>query len=225
MLVAQPDRMTALNTAVISEETYKMHNVYSHQRFFEPSANGALTTTFGQRTMMVTEDFIVGFQLALEEEVGDAAGHIMYRCGYEWGRVDMTNFEQRMLAQFGTPITKMHLKMVLEQWWWPLQAMGWGCWQFDLTHRDEGLVFVDLYDSVVARSIGNIGRVVCHFYAGMFAAVFGHLAARELGGIEIQCYSMGEAFCRFLIGSSKRINAAQFWVSEGATAKDIIAKL
>jgi hypothetical protein len=59
----------------------------------------------------------------------------------------------------------------------------------------------------------------------MFAAVFSHLAKRELSGIEIQCYSMGEDFCKFVIGSSKRINAAQFWVQEGAKADEVISRL
>jgi hypothetical protein len=36
---------------------------------------------------------------------------------------------------------------------------------------------------------------------------------------------MGEDFCKFLIAASKRVNAAQFWAREGATAQEIIAKL
>jgi hypothetical protein len=59
----------------------------------------------------------------------------------------------------------------------------------------------------------------------MFAAVFSYFSKRELGGVEIQCYSMGEDFCKFLIAASKRVNAAQFWAREGATAQEIIAKL
>lgn len=73
--------------------------------------------------------------------------------------------------------------------------------------------------------MGNIGKVACHYYAGMFAAVFSHFVKRELSGIEIQCYSMGEDYCKFLIGAAKRIQSAQFWAREGATAKEIIAKL
>ena len=86
-------------------------------------------------------------------------------------------------------------------------------------------MFVDLFDSAVARSIGNVGKVVCHYYAGLFAAVFSHIARRELSGIEIQCYSMGEEYCKFLIGAAKRISAAQFWTREGATAQEIIQRL
>ena len=55
--------------------------------------------------------------------------------------------------------------------------------------------------------------------------MFGQLGGYEMSGIEIQCYSMGESFCKFLIGSSKRINAAQFWVREGANATEIIDRL
>jgi hypothetical protein len=32
---------------------------------------------------------------------------------------------------------------------------------------------------------------------------------------------MGNDFCRFLIGSEKRVKAAEFWLTSGATAKDI----
>lgn len=209
----------------IGKLDYRLHNYYELSKFVQKVGVGNIVNKYKQRMMYVTEDFIVGFHQALQEEVGDAAGEIMYRCGFEWGREDITNFEKRFATEFGDPLEKMLFDMVLETWWWPLQAAGWGGWKFDLSHRQEGLIFIDLFDSAVAKSIGNIGKVVCHYYAGMFAAVFSHLARRELSGIEIQCYSMGEDFCKFMIGSAKRVNAAQFWVQEGAPAKDIIARM
>jgi hypothetical protein len=48
---------------------------------------------------------------------------------------------------------------------------------------------------------------------------------RGLSSTEIQCYSMGNDFCRFLIGSETRIKAAEFWLSSGATAQEIEARL
>lgn len=175
--------------------------------------------------MLATEDFVVSFQAALETELGDAAGEVMYQCGFKWGEKDIDDFMGRFETQFGYQPDGAALGFLLESWWWPLQASGWGVWKYDLSHRSEGLIFVDLYDSAVAKSIGNVGEVVCHYYAGMFAAVFGRLAKRELSAIEIQCYSMGEGFCKFLVGSSKRINAAQFWVQEGASANEIMERL
>lgn len=206
-------------------EQVSLHNYYQPRKFLRQVQEGRLENIHNQRCMLVSEDFIVGFQVALEEEIGDAAGDIMYRCGLEWGKRDIERFAARFPEEFGKSTSDAKFGFLLETWWWPLQVGGWGAWRYDLTHRKEGLIFVDLFDSAVAKSIGNIGKVVCHYYAGMFAAVFSHLAARELSSIEIQCYSMGEDFCKFLIGSSKRISSAQFWVAEGAKASEVISRL
>lgn len=212
-------------TKVGTTDEKTLHNYYRRDGFYTNNELGELVNKYRQRAMFVSEDFIVGFQIALEEEIGDAAGEVMYRCGYEWGRQDVQNFAKRFPTEFGRPFEEASLGFLLETWWWPLQAAGWGQWKFDLSHRKEGLIFVDLYESAVAKSIGNVGSVVCHYYAGMFASAFSGFAKRELSGIEIQCYSSGEDFCKFLVGSSKRINAAQFWVQEGATAQEVISRL
>jgi predicted hydrocarbon binding protein len=214
-----------LPNAKIGITAHPQHNHYEPNKFFRREENGRLFNRYGQRMMLVTEDFVVGYQAALQEEVGDAAAEIMYRCGLEWGRADILGFAARYQEEFGQPMTEGHSRMVLETWWWPLQAAGWGSWSYDLTQLKEGLIFVDLYESAIAKSIGNIGKVACHYYAGLFAAAFSYIARTDLSGLEIQCYSMGEEFCKFLVGASKRINAAQFWAREGATAQEIIGRL
>lgn len=214
-----------LPIANIGSTAHVQHNHYEIGKFLVREGSGRLLNRYKQRMMLVPEDFVVGYQLALQEEVGDAAAEIMYRCGLEWGKADMQGFERRFQEEFGMRMADAHSRMVLESWWWPLQASGWGSWSYDLSQLKEGLIFVDLYDSAIAKSVGNIGKVACHYYAGLFAAAFGHIARADLSGLEIQCYSMGEEFCKFLIGASKRINAAQFWAREGATAQEIIARL
>ncbi len=214
-----------LLTAKLDNETHTLHNVYRRDRFFDNRGHGDLRNVFGQRMTLVSEDFIVGYQVALEEELGEAANDIMYRCGLEWGRKDIAAFAERYQKEFGEKVHEANFGIMLETWWWPLQAAGWGSWRYDLSHRKEGLLYIDLFDSAVAKSVGNIGKVACHYYAGLFAAVFSYLAKHELSAIEIQCYSMGEEFCKFIVGSSKRINAAQFWVEEGARSDEIISRL
>ncbi len=209
-----------------SNQTY--HAWYSADDYLERDREaGIVRQRTGVRGLHVTEDFVVGLQQGLEEEVDDAAGLVMYRAGYEWALQDMKAFESRFASEYGgaTGITKANVYFVLETWWWPLTAEGWGTWRVDLSRRKEGLIFVDLFDSAVAKSIGNIGKPVCYLYAGMIAGVFTYLSKRELSGIEIQCYAMGADFCKFLIGSEKQVNAASFWVQEGATAKDIFDRI
>lgn len=214
-----------LPAAQIGQVSHLQHNHYDPAKFWLRQDAGRLVNKYRQRVMLVPEDFIVSYQAALEDEVGDAAAEIMYRCGHEWGKVDIAGFEKRFQEEFGRTTAEAPSQMVLETWWWPLQASGWGAWSYDFSQLKDGLIFVDLFDSAVAKSVGNIGKVVCHYYAGLFAAVFSHIARNDLSGLEIQCYSMGEDFCKFLIGASKRINAAQFWAREGASAKEIIARL
>jgi len=194
--------------------------------FFQHDASrGVVQNVYGQRLIRVSEDFLVAILGGLEEEVGDAAGEIMYTVGYEWGMEDMKSFSRRVQAEFEIEMSKMAMGVLLETWWWPLQIEGWGGWHYDFRQSKQGLIFIDLYESAVAQSLGNVGKVVCYFYAGMFASVFSVLAKQQLAYIEIQCYSMGEDYCRFLISTDKRVNAAAFWRNEGATSKDIMHKL
>jgi predicted hydrocarbon binding protein len=211
---------------VIADQQPIKHNHYTDDEFFKHNpTTGVLTNVYGQRLVRVSEDFLVAVLGGLEDELGDAAGEVMYKCGYEWGIEDMSTFTPRVQAEFEMAVNKMAMGLLLETWWWPLQIEGWGGWNYDLRQGKQGLIFIDLYESAVAQSLGNVGKVVCYFYAGMFAAVFSVLARRQLAGIEIQCYSMGEDHCKFLIATDKRVNAAAFWRQEGATFKEIAAKL
>ena len=204
-----------------------LHPYYADEDFYcRDIASGVIRARTGERTLHVTEDFMTGLQAGMEEEVGDAAGLIMYRAGYEWALQDMKEFEPRFEAEFGgrTKMMQANILLALETWWWPLNSEGWGSWRVDFSQRKNGLIYVDVFDSAVAKSLGNIGKPVCHFYAGQLAGVFTYFSKHELSGIEIQCYAMGEDFCKFLVGSQKRVDAALFWVQEGATAKEIMQR-
>ena len=209
-------------------EIRSLHPRFAEKDFlFRDQEAGVIRTRLGTRALHLPEDFIVGLLEGLEEEVGDAGGMILYAAGYQWGMEDMKSFENQFAAEFGgrTSIREANLVFVLEQWWWPLTAEGWGTWKVDLSARSDGLIFVELYDSAIAKSIGNVGKPVCYIYAGMFSAVFTYLAKRELSSIEIQCYAQGNDYCKFVVGAEKRINAASFWVQEGATGQEIASRL
>jgi uncharacterized protein len=214
-----------LQDIVVGPQPQK-HNYYNREEWLRWAVSeGTIHTATGLRAFLATEDFIVGLQHGLEEEVGDAAAMVLYKCGFQWGIDDMKSFVPIVEREFGMKLSEMDAKFFMEQWWWPLQAEGWGAWKVDLSQRKQGLIFVDLFDSAIAKSLGNVGKPVCHLYAGLFAGVFTALTRRDLSGIEVQCYGMGEDFCKFVIGSEKRINAAEFWVREGASAREIIERL
>ena len=137
--------------------------------------------------MRVSEDFMIAMLGALDDEVGQAAAtEIMYKCGYQWGLEDMRSFTRRAQAEFEVELEKMRVGFLLEEWWWPLTITGWGTWRYDFRQKEKGLLYIELYESAVAKSIGDIGNAVCYFYAGMFAAVFSVLSRRNLASVEMQ---------------------------------------
>lgn len=204
------------------------HDHYSQQDFFSfNSDRGDIYDWNNARNILVTEDFIIGLIEGLEEEVGPASGLVMYNIGKEWGIRDAIFFEKwfQNEYQYPTDIHDMNLLYVLEAWWWPFTTQGWGNWDVDLSEQKNGFMFVNIFDSAVARTLGDVGKPVCHIYAGLMAGFFSTFIKKQLNCIEIQCYSMGETYCKFLLGKQDRIDAASFWQNEGATAKDIEKRL
>ncbi|AFZ37121.1 4-vinyl reductase 4VR [Stanieria cyanosphaera PCC 7437] len=204
------------------------HNHYLFDDFFSFQAETGTVIDWNQsRNIFVTEDFIIGLIEGLEEEVGSAASVVMYNIGKEWGKRDASFFRQWFMNeyQYEQDISQKNLHHVLEAWWWPFATQGWGNWDVDLSEQNNGFMFINIFDSAVARTLGNVGKPVCHIYAGLLAGFFSDLVQKDLNCIEIQCYAMGETYCKFLLGKKDRIDAATFWHNEGATAKDIEKRL
>lgn len=206
----------------------KKHDHYSLEDFFSFNPQrGDIVDWNESRNILVTEDFIIGLIEGLEEEVGPASAVVMYNIGKEWGIRDAKFFEQWFMNEYKYPdkITEMNLLYTLEAWWWPFTSQGWGNWDVDLSEQKNGFMFVNIFDSAVARTLGDVGKPVCHIYAGLMAGFFSTFIKKDLNCIEIQCYSMGETYCKFLLGKKDRIDAATFWQNEGATARDIEKRL
>ncbi|PLS69462.1 MAG: 4-vinyl reductase [Cyanobacteria bacterium M5B4] len=198
---------------------------YNHHTFFQfDMKKGEIQDYHHQRNILVGEDFIVALLKGLEHEVGESAGWLLYTIGYNWGKADAIEFDKWFYEFYHLTLQTANLHFALETWWWPLTAQGWGTWKVDLTSLKEGFIFVDLFDSAVAKTLGYVGKPVCHLYAGLIAGFFSAVFDKNLSGTEVQCYAMGNDFCRFLVGSEKRIRATEFWLSSGATVADIEAR-
>ncbi|MEB3273391.1 MAG: V4R domain-containing protein [Prochlorothrix sp.] len=202
------------------------HNHYGFRDFFRfDPERGTILDWNGVQNFLTSEDFIIGLVEGLEEEVGDASAAIMYTVGCEWGKQDSFVFEKWFEEEFERNVRQVNLMFLLETWWWPYTTQGWGRWEVDMGDRKQGFIFINLFDSAVARTLGDVGKPVCYLYAGLFAGFFTELVKKQLSCIEIQCYSMGETYCKFLLGGQDRIDAASFWLNEGATGVDIEKRL
>jgi uncharacterized protein len=195
---------------------------YSRAKFFQfDMEKGNIKDYNKQSNLLAGEDFIVSLLKGLEHEVGEAAGWLLYQTGFEWGKQDAVLFKSWFKEYYNLTLDTSNLAFAMETWWWPYTAQGWGTWSPNLGTKDSGFFYVDLYDSAVAKSLGYMGKPVCHLYAGLLAGFFSATFKQNLCSTEIQCYAMGNDFCRFLVGSEERIQVAEFWISSGAKATEI----
>jgi uncharacterized protein len=226
-LINQSEKLHLQTSNNLKDKYPQRHQHYSFKDFFSfQTETGTICDWNDSRNILVSENFIIGLIAGLEEEVGDASGVVMYNIGQEWGKEDAKFFRHWFLKEYGyDDFSQLNLMYVLEAWWWPFITQGWGNWDIDMSDQKNGFMFINIFDSAVARTLGDVGKPVCHLYAGLFAGFFTSLIKKELGCIEIQCYAMGETYCKFLLGKQDKIDAASFWHNEGATARDIEKKL
>ena len=204
----------------------KLHAHYRFEDFFTfDRQRGTLTDWNRSRNILVSEDFIIGLMQGLDAEVGSASNIVLYNIGKAWGQQDAEFFKNWYEEEYETNMLTTNLALVLESWWWPFTAQGWGNWEVDLHDQKNGFIFLNIFDSAVARTLGNVGKPVCHIYAGLFSGFFSNFSNQNLGCVEMQCYAMGSTYCKFLLGKQDRVDAANFWLEEGATAKDVQKRL
>lgn len=202
------------------------HGHFAGDRFFRfDSATGTATNVYGQRLLRVTENFLGSLQRTLVRELGDRAASVLYDIGFRWGEADIKAFAPRIEREYECAFEKLAMGVMLESWWWPFRATGWGVWRYDFNHTKSGLVLVELSDSATAVAAGKSEKPQCHLYAGLFAALFSHLAQRELGCVELECAANGDSQCRFLVAARKRIEAATADREGGATIEEIVTRL
>lgn len=211
---------------ILKKKYPKRHEHYILEDYFcFHQDQGSIIDWNEARNILVTEDFIIGLIQGLEQEVGSASSVVMYNIGREWGKKDAEFFKQWLEKEYEYGVDRYPLAYTLEAWWWPFTTQGWGNWDVDLSEQKNGFMFLNIFDSAVARTLGDVGKPVCHIYAGLFAGFFSGLVKKDLSCIEIHCYAMGETYCKFLLGKKERIDAATFWMNEGATARDIEKRL
>jgi predicted hydrocarbon binding protein len=202
------------------------HCHFAADQFFQFDAtSGAASNIHGQRLLRVTDNFLRSLSRALNDELGERAPETLYRIGRRWGDADVKAFVPRIEQEYGCAFDKLGMGAMLESWWWPLRASGWGVWRYDFSHSRNGLVLVELRDSAAAQAAGKTGKPACHLYAGLFAAVFGFLARRELVCAELECVAKGDSQCRFLVATQRRIEVAVSHRDAGATTDEIVRKI
>lgn len=186
---------------------------------------GVVVDCRGRRALAAPLDWLLAWHDALVQETGDATAGILTAAGTAWGAADMSAWIARAPEEFGEELTKVHMGVALQTWWWPFVAAGWGRARFDYGRPAQRWLRVDVTGSAVARAVRSARRPVCHLYVGLLAGALGRLSGRALTGVEIQCHACDGGDCRFLITTEVRAAAARDLRSQGVSADEIESRL
>lgn len=190
-------------------------------------AAGVIHDFDGRRIAHIAPEFVRSLHATLHEAFGAEAPALLYRTGFEWGLREVTALHHRLRDEFGesSDLWQMDARFVLESWWKPLAALGWGsCTLAGLTPA-RGLTQIDVRGSLVVAALERATPPVCHLYAGLFAGAFSFFDRAERHGTEIRCCASGEDRCTFVVGPGPEIDAIETWRKQGATADAIVRQL
>ena len=214
---------------MFSRPTSDSRRPAAREDFFRPvPTEGALRLADGQRASALPAEFLHSLHETLARDLGENAPQVLYACGYEWSLQDMVRLTRRLGAEFAggnLDLWQLDARFVLDTWWAPLTAAGWGAWMLDLSTHLKGITFVELRHSAVAAIRPGASEPVCHLYAGLFAGALSFFERSENHAVEIQCAATGHAACKFVIGPGAQIDAVESWRKQGASADEIRRRL
>lgn len=199
----------------------------TREPFRHDPAEGALRLADGAPAVALSEPVIQGLHFALVEAAGENAQDVLYRTGYEWALQDMLRLNRQLQEQFGSghfDFWQTDAKFVLDTWWAPLAAGGWGGATFGLAALTRGLLFVELRQSPVATAFSGADHPVCHLHAGLFAGALSFFDRAERHAVEVQCLALGAESCRFIVGPGAEVDSAEAWRQQGTSAAEIVRR-
>ena len=91
--------------------------------------------------------------------------------------------------------------------------LGWG--SLRLGALRDTVATLDSTDWSEAEPGGGLDQPTCHLSTGMFADFFGRIADTPLAVMEVECRSMGDGRCRFLLGSAEVMERLYESMAEG----------
>ena len=192
-------------------------------------SEGQLQFADGRRAAVLPALFLRHLAAELAQPLSDHSRHALYKFGYEWALQDMVRLSAALAAEFGgganLDLWQMDARFVLDRWWAPLAASGWGACTLDLAAHSKGFAFVELRHSLAAPSASGATQPVCHLYAGLFGGAFSFFDRIERHSVEIECVALGAPSCRFVVGPGPQVDEVESWRQQRIAPDEIRRRL
>ena len=173
-------------------------------RLRSDSVRGSLSDAAGLRVLMANADLWTALDAALGDSKG--ARHQRLLIGRKWGEAHAERVESFVQRKTVRTLRELELETALEYLSGSLAVVGLGRFETNLEQRHEGLIIVDHHDSPFPEML-SAKAGCCELLEGFHSGIFSYLSGRELEAMELCCVGGGAPICRFVLGTTQRIQA------------------
>jgi predicted hydrocarbon binding protein len=154
----------------------------------------------GSGMLAITRDTMTALRAALIRDTGGAAAGYLQEAGYAGGGALFEAFRGWLAGRGARTPESLPVEAFQREATEFFRLSGWGSLQVGAIH--DTVATLDSTDWAEAAP-GTLDQPSCHVSAGMFADFFGRLADAPLAVMEVECRSMGDPRCRWLLGSAE----------------------
>lgn len=216
-----------ISIANLVKESNLKGNYYSPDAYLVGDVeSGLIENRQGARLIAMPEPLIQGLYIGLNAELGQAAGLVLFRCGYRWGKHFYRRFIEEVSSYYNIPVNKMEMSLFLQCFKECWKTHGWGSLNLGFRYYQQGFIVANLKNSAFAQNaIENPEEPQCFVEAGILSSFFSQLTGKELHCVQTACQTLGAPSNYFVIGLEKRVQKAEAWRGEGQDHNTIMDRL
>lgn len=186
---------------------------------------GLIENRQGSRLIALPEVLLQAINVSLKEEVGSAAGIVLFNCGRWWGKNFYRRFDEELSEYYGKPIAQMEMVELLQSLKQCWKTHGWGIMNLEMDYYQQGFLVVTVENSAFAETANGENKPQCFLEAGIFSAFFSGLTGRNLHCVQTSCESMEAESNRFVVGILDRLKPVEGWLEENQDHETIMKRL
>lgn len=184
---------------------------------------GVITNTSGNRLIALTEDFLVGFKKAVEDETGDSYKIVFHTCGREWGKGYAKKFKEEIKKYYNKDLSDLPIFTIDELFKGMWTKNGWGeikvNWKEAFGH---GVFEIEIKNPSFSSVIGNDGELCDQIFEGLIESLFSDLFSKELKCVQTSNQKFGfGSMSKFILSIPQRMKDAEGLVDSKSTHEKI----
>lgn len=144
------------------------------------------------RYLLIRPETIVGFQKAVERELGERAGELLYQGGFTGGSLSARRYRE-VFGYSDREIVEFMCRMGCE--------IGWGSFELRTLEAAHGELVIEVTQSPFAEAYGQAATGVCHLIRGVLGGLAEGVFGKPVRAEEVLCLAQGDRVCRFVVST------------------------